>query len=102
MDPRVFDLLFDVKQRLGHDDGVFEIIGGYRSPRTNAMLRRTSSGVARNSLHMTGKAVDVRLTEMPTSRIRDAALQLSRGGVGYYTRSDFVHLDTGRVRRWGA
>lgn len=102
IDPRIYDLLFDVKSRLGHDDGVFEIIGGYRSPKTNAMLRRTSSGVAKQSLHMTGKAIDVRLSQMPTRRIRDAAVQLGRGGVGYYTKSDFVHLDTGRVRRWGA
>jgi uncharacterized protein YcbK (DUF882 family) len=102
IDPRLFDLLHDVKLDLGHDDGTFEIISGFRSPRTNAMLRRTSSGVARQSLHTTGQAIDVRLTEMPTRNIRDAALTLSRGGVGYYPRSDFVHLDTGRVRRWGA
>ncbi|WP_295884937.1 DUF882 domain-containing protein [uncultured Thiohalocapsa sp.] len=102
IDPQLFDLLYDVKRRLGHDDGTFEIISGYRSPRTNNRLRRTSSGVARRSLHMTGQAIDVRLTEMPTRNIRDAALTLSRGGVGYYPRSDFVHLDTGRVRRWGA
>ncbi|MGD8206853.1 MAG: YcbK family protein [Thiohalocapsa sp.] len=102
IDPHLYDLLFDIKTRLGHDDGVFEIISGYRSPKTNAMLRRTSSGVARQSLHMVGKAIDVRLSEMPTRNIRDAALQMGRGGVGYYTRSDFVHLDTGRVRQWGA
>ena len=102
VDPRIYDLLFDVKSRLGHDDGVFEILSGYRSPKTNAMLRRTSSGVAKQSLHMTGKAIDVRLAQMPTRSIRDAAVQLGRGGVGYYTKSDFVHLDTGRVRRWGA
>lgn len=102
IDPQLFDLLHDVKRRLGHEDGTFEIISGYRSPRTNNMLRKASSGVARRSLHMTGQAIDVRLTEMPTRNIRDAALTLSRGGVGYYPRSDFVHLDTGRVRRWGA
>jgi uncharacterized protein YcbK (DUF882 family) len=102
IDPGMYDLLFDVKSRLGHDDGVFEILSGYRSPKTNAMLRRTSSGVAKTSLHMTGKAIDVRLSQIPTRRIRDAAVQLGRGGVGYYTKSDFVHLDTGRVRRWGA
>jgi uncharacterized protein YcbK (DUF882 family) len=102
IDPQLFDLLYDIKQRLGHADGTFEIISGYRSPRTNAMLRRTSSGVARRSLHMTGQAIDVRLTETPTRNIRDAALTLSRGGVGFYSRSDFVHLDTGRVRQWGA
>ncbi len=102
IDPQLFDLLHDVKRRLGHEHGTFEVISGYRSPRTNAMLRRTSTGVARRSLHMTGQAIDVRLTEMPTRNIRDAALTLGRGGVGYYPRSDFVHLDTGRVRRWGA
>jgi uncharacterized protein YcbK (DUF882 family) len=102
IDPKLFDLLHDVKERLGHGDGVIEIIGGYRSPRTNAMLRRTSSGVARKSLHMTGQAVDIRLAGAATRRIRDAAVQLGRGGVGYYPKSDFVHLDTGRVRRWGA
>lgn len=102
IDPQLFDLLYDVKERLGHTEGTFEIISGYRSPHTNAMLRRASSGVARRSLHMTGEAIDVRLTETPTRSIRDAALTLGRGGVGYYSRSDFVHLDTGRVRRWGA
>ncbi len=102
IDPQLFDLLHDVKRRLGHEDGTFEIVSGYRSPRTNNMLRRASSGVARQSLHMTGQAIDVRLAEMPTRNIRDAAVTLSRGGVGYYSRSDFVHLDTGRARSWGA
>lgn len=102
LDPRLYDLLFDIKQSLGHDDGVFEVVGGYRSPKTNEMLRRTSNGVARRSLHMSGKAMDVRLSDLPTRRIRDVALQLSRGGVGYYSRSDFVHLDMGPVRQWGS
>jgi uncharacterized protein YcbK (DUF882 family) len=102
IDPQLFDLLHDVKQQLGHDAGVFEIVSGYRSPRTNAMLRRTSSGVARKSLHMTGQAMDIRLSETPTRLIRDAARSLSRGGVGYYPKSDFLHVDTGRVRHWGA
>ncbi|WP_462321942.1 YcbK family protein, partial [Halochromatium sp.] len=77
-------------------------VSAYRSPKTNAMLRRTSSGVAKRSLHMTGKAIDIRLSDMPTRSIRDAALRLARGGVGYYSRSNFVHLDTGNVRQWGA
>jgi uncharacterized protein YcbK (DUF882 family) len=102
IDPKLFDLLFDVKQTLGHDDAVFEILSGYRSPQTNAMLRRTSGGVAKRSLHMSGKAIDIRVSDMPSRSIRDAALRLGRGGVGYYSRSDFVHLDTGNVRRWGA
>ncbi|MCF7984377.1 MAG: DUF882 domain-containing protein [Thiohalocapsa sp.] len=102
IDPRIYDLLFDVQHRLGGDGAVFEIISGYRSAQTNTMLRRASSGVARKSLHMSGKAIDVRLADMPTRSIRDAAVALAKGGVGYYPKSDFVHLDTGRVRRWGA
>jgi uncharacterized protein YcbK (DUF882 family) len=101
IDPRVFDLMYEVQERVGSHDGVFEIIGGYRSPKTNAMLRRTSSGVAKRSLHMSGQAVDIRLRGSSLSYVRDAAIRIGRGGVGYYPRSDFVHLDTGRVRHWG-
>jgi uncharacterized protein YcbK (DUF882 family) len=101
IDPRIFDLMYDVQERVGHHDGVFEIIGGYRSPKTNAMLRRTSSGVAKRSLHMSGQAVDMRLRGSSLRHVRDAAVHMGRGGVGYYPRSDFVHLDTGRVRHWG-
>jgi uncharacterized protein YcbK (DUF882 family) len=79
----------------------FEVISGYRSAATNAMLQNTSEGVATNSLHLQGRAVDVRLTGFDTAKLRDAAIALGRGGVGYYPASDFVHLDTGRVRRWG-
>ena len=64
------------------------------------MLRKRSSGVARNSQHVPGKAIDVRLRGMKTARLRDIAIELGRGGVGYYAKSDFVHVDTGRVRRW--
>ncbi|TVQ88561.1 MAG: DUF882 domain-containing protein [Chromatiaceae bacterium] len=102
IDPRLFDLLHDVQRQLGNPDGTFQVLSAYRSPRTNAMLSRTSRGVATRSLHLTGQAIDVRLTQASTRNIRDAALGLSRGGVGFYPRSDFVHLDTGRVRRWGA
>jgi uncharacterized protein YcbK (DUF882 family) len=102
MDPKLFDLLYDIDRRLGHSDGSFEILSAYRSPRTNAMLRKTSRGVARNSLHMSGKALDIRCSSTSTSRIRDSAVSLGRGGVGFYSRSDFVHVDTGSVRRWGA
>lgn len=102
IDPQIYDLMFDIQTRLGHEDGRFEIISGYRSPKTNSMLRRASSGVAKRSLHMIGKAVDIRLSGMPTRMLRDTALMLSRGGVGYYPKSDFVHIDTGRVRSWGA
>jgi len=81
--------------------GTFEVISGYRSATTNEQLRAATEGVATNSLHLTGRAVDVRLNGLDTARLRAAALELARGGVGYYPRSDFVHLDTGHVRSWG-
>jgi uncharacterized protein YcbK (DUF882 family) len=80
--------------------GNFEVISGYRSARTNAALRHATTGVAENSLHIEGRAIDVRLTSAKTAALRDAALGLARGGVGYYPESNFVHLDTGRVRTW--
>jgi uncharacterized protein YcbK (DUF882 family) len=102
IDPRLLDILYDIKIDLGDPDARFDILSAYRSPRTNQMLRTKSSGVAKNSLHLTGQAIDVRFPDLPTRHIRDAAIALGRGGVGYYKRSDFVHLDTGKVRRWGA
>jgi len=102
MDPQLFDLLYDIQNRLSRRDAVFEVIGGYRSPSTNAMMRKTSGGVARQSLHTTGQAIDIRMTDTATIAVRNAALALGRGGVGYYPRSDFVHVDTGPVRHWGA
>jgi uncharacterized protein YcbK (DUF882 family) len=80
--------------------GNFEVISGYRSPRTNAALRHATTGVAENSLHIQGRAIDVRLTSAKTTALRDAALALKAGGVGYYAESNFVHLDTGKVRSW--
>lgn len=80
--------------------GNFEVISGYRSPRTNEALRHVTTGVAENSLHIQGRAIDVRLTSAKTTALRDAALALKAGGVGYYPESNFVHLDTGRVRSW--
>ncbi len=102
MDPQLLDILYDVKVHLGDPDAGYEILSAYRSPRTNAMLRRTSNGVARNSLHLYGQALDIRFPDLGTSKIRDAALAIGRGGVGYYPGSNFVHVDTGKVRRWGA
>lgn len=81
-------------------DAPFEVISGYRSPKTNAALARSSTGVAKNSLHMQGMAIDVRLPGMRLSHLRDAAKELKAGGVGYYPKSNFVHMDTGRVRYW--
>jgi uncharacterized protein YcbK (DUF882 family) len=99
IDPRVLDILFAVRSRTDRDDP-FHVISGYRSPTTNAYLRSRSSGVAKHSLHMEGRAIDVRLPGFPTRKLRDIGLTLQRGGVGYYPASDFVHLDTGRVRFW--
>jgi uncharacterized protein YcbK (DUF882 family) len=76
------------------------VISGYRSPVTNAMLRGKSEGVAAHSLHLEGMAIDIRLVDVALPRLRDAALAAARGGVGYYPASNFVHGDTGRVRRW--
>ncbi|MGE0029850.1 MAG: DUF882 domain-containing protein [Steroidobacteraceae bacterium] len=99
IDPGLLDLLHDL-QVLADRDGAFQVISGYRSPQTNGMLHSRSSGVATRSLHMDGKAIDIRLTGFPTKKLRDLALSLKRGGVGYYAASDFVHVDTGRVRFW--
>lgn len=99
IDPRLLDTLCALRVACG--GGTFEIISGYRSPGTNAMLRRASTGVAQDSLHTTGRAIDVRLVGTAIARLRDEAIALGHGGVGYYPASDFVHLDTGRVRTWG-
>jgi uncharacterized protein YcbK (DUF882 family) len=99
MDPALLDILYDLRESLG-SDATFEVISAYRSPATNEMLRSQTTGVARDSQHLLGKAIDVRLRGTATSRLRDAALALERGGVGYYPDSDFVHIDTGRVRSW--
>jgi uncharacterized protein YcbK (DUF882 family) len=99
MDRELLDLIYDVRASLG-SDASFEVISAYRSPKTNAMLRSKSTGVAKRSQHLLGKAIDVRLRGVPTDSLRDAAVALQRGGVGYYEQSDFVHMDTGRVRRW--
>jgi uncharacterized protein YcbK (DUF882 family) len=99
IDPALFDLLFDVRATTG-SRGVFEVISGYRSPATNATLRSRSHGVAQRSLHLVGKAIDVRMRGVPTATLRRVALAMKRGGVGFYPGPDFVHLDTGRVRFW--
>lgn len=101
MDPALLDVIYDVRAALG-SDGTYQIISAYRSPDTNEMLRNrsASSGVARKSQHVLGKAIDVRLEGVKTAELRDTAIRLQRGGVGYYEASDFVHMDTGRVRRW--
>jgi uncharacterized protein YcbK (DUF882 family) len=100
IDPQVFDLLHRVRQVLGTGRS-FEVISGYRCPTTNDHLRQTrGGGVAKRSLHMEGRAIDVRLPGVPLVELRDAALSLRAGGVGFYPGSQFVHLDNGRVRSW--
>lgn len=100
IDPQLFDLLHDLQSRLRWR-GPYQVISGYRCPKTNQLLRTTrGGGVAGHSLHMEGKAIDIRLPGVPLAELRDAALSLRWGGVGYYAREQFVHVDTGRVRRW--
>jgi uncharacterized protein YcbK (DUF882 family) len=101
-DPRLFDLLYDLTGSLGDSSGEIDVICGYRTPWSNEFLRTRSphTGVAQRSLHMQAEAIDIRVRGIPTSELRDAALRLHRGGVGYYRSSDFVHVDVGRVRHW--
>lgn len=101
MDPELYNVLHRVRRELD-TDLPFHVISGYRSPNTNETLRTTrGGGVARRSLHMDGKAIDVRLPGVALADLRDAAIALKAGGVGFYEREDFVHIDTGRVRSWG-
>lgn len=99
IDPRLMDIMYVLQHRL-QNYHMFEILSGYRSEKTNAKLRGKSRGVARHSLHMTGQACDLKLPGTSLSGVRQAAIKLNSGGVGYYPRSDFVHVDTGRVRHW--
>jgi len=103
IDPRVMDIIYAVHQQTQLSEP-YEVLSGYRCPKTNAMLREggggKKSGVALNSLHMTGQAIDVRLPGFDTKRIRDLAMGLKAGGVGYYASSNFVHMDSGDVRHW--
>jgi uncharacterized protein YcbK (DUF882 family) len=100
IDPGVLDRLHLLQAAAGSDEA-FQVICGYRSPATNATLRHASSGVAEHSLHMQGRAIDVRLPGVGTARLALLARSQQGGGVGYYRVSDFVHVDTGRVRTWG-
>ncbi len=99
-DPRLFDLLNDLTASVGRAGAELHVICGYRSPWSNEFLRTHTVGVAQHSLHMEAEAIDIRLPGLKTSAFRDAALALHRGGVGYYAKSDFIHVDVGRVRRW--
>ncbi|MBS0373143.1 MAG: DUF882 domain-containing protein [Proteobacteria bacterium] len=99
IDPALLGLLHAIAGRCEHD-AEFEVISGYRSPESNAAMHARSAGVAAHSLHVEGRAIDVRLVGCPLERLRDAGLGLAVGGVGYYRGPQFVHLDTGRIRSW--
>jgi uncharacterized protein YcbK (DUF882 family) len=101
-DPHLFDLLYDLTASVNDSGGEIDVVCGYRTPSSNEFLRTRSAhtGVARHSLHMQAEAIDIRLLGIPASTVRDAALRLQRGGVGYYRDSNFVHVDVGRVRSW--
>jgi len=99
IDVNLLDLLYHLGRNLDTDCH-FELVSGYRSPKTNAMLHRRDPGVAVNSLHMKGQAVDISLPGRPLHKVKEMALAMELGGVGYYPESNFVHVDTGRVRRW--
>jgi len=99
IDPDLLDLLTQLQIKLRTREP-FQIFSGYRCPATNAMLASMTDGVAQNSLHMQGMAVDIRVPDRSLVKVQRAALSLEAGGVGFYPRSDFVHVDVGRVRRW--
>jgi uncharacterized protein YcbK (DUF882 family) len=99
-DPRLYDILSDLTASVGRPNGEIDIICGYRTPSTNESLRAHTTGVAKNSLHIQAEAIDLRMPDIDTLKLRKAALALRRGGVGYYPHSDFIHVDIGPVRQW--
>ena len=99
IDVNLLDLLTELHRKTGSKQP-FQIISGYRSPKTNTMLNAESSGVAKRSMHLDGKAIDIRLSDVPLKELHSAAVGMKRGGVGMYVASNFVHVDTGRVRYW--
>ena len=99
IDLKLLDLLSELHNKTGSKQP-FQIISGYRSPKTNSMLNAESSGVAKRSMHLDGKAIDIRLADIKLRDLHETAVSLKRGGVGMYTASNFVHVDTGRVRYW--
>jgi uncharacterized protein YcbK (DUF882 family) len=102
MDRGLYDIFFEVQERVGGRKPAIVLISGYRTPKTNEMLRTKSeaTGVAKTSLHLQGMAGDIRVAGVSTSNLRDTAMRVNRGGVGYYPTSGFVHVDTGPIRRW--
>ncbi|SUC09325.1 Bacterial protein of uncharacterised function (DUF882) [Pasteurella canis] len=100
MDPKLFLKFYRLQSSLGLRNSEIQIICGYRSPASNAAMRRKSHGVASNSYHTRGQAIDFRIDGVPLVKLRQAAEKLNNGGVGYYPRSNFIHIDTGPVRTW--
>ena len=100
IDPALFDQLYAL-QHMVETPGPYHVICGYRSPKTNQMLHANSEGVANHSMHLEGRAMDIRLPGKDLASLHKAALSMNAGGVGFYPGSDFIHIDTGRVRRWG-
>jgi len=100
IEPKLLDLLHTLNQNMESEGAAFEVISGYRSPKTNGLLHEKSSGVAAKSLHMQGMAIDIRVPGRALPVLHDNALAMARGGVGFYPSSDFVHVDVGRVRKW--
>ncbi len=101
MDPKLIDTLYVLQLQLEPREPI-HVLSGYRSPETNAMMRQRSRNVARNSMHLHAKAIDIRITDRNFNEVHRTAVSLQVGGVGRYSRSRFVHLDTGPVRQWGA
>jgi uncharacterized protein YcbK (DUF882 family) len=99
IDPQLLDIAHNLQSRVG-SRGVFEVVCGYRSPETNAMMHEASAGVAAHSMHIQGKAMDIRLPGTRLGSLKKAAVALKMGGVGYYPEDDFVHIDSGAVRKW--
>jgi uncharacterized protein YcbK (DUF882 family) len=100
LDPRLYDILSDLTSSVGHPGAEIDIVCGYRTPSTNESLRAHSTGVAKNSRHIQAEAIDLRISGIDTLKLRQAALAMHRGGVGYYPHHDFIHVDVGRVRQW--
>ncbi|MDD2464011.1 MAG: DUF882 domain-containing protein [Desulfobulbus sp.] len=99
MDPKLLDILWVVQQEMGCK-GSYKVVSAFRSPQTNRKLRLTKSGVAGHSLHMQGQAIDISLPGAHLNQVRQCAIAMQTGGVGYYPQSDFVHLDSGMYRTW--
>jgi uncharacterized protein YcbK (DUF882 family) len=100
IDKKLLDQLFVLQNKLG-SRAPFQVISGYRSPASNAKMHELSGGVAKKSMHMEGRAIDIRLQDASLNNVRKAAIAMNAGGVGYYPESKFVHIDTGKIRTWG-